>query len=216
MNQKITQEQQLRAKLESEQEISLEEQGKYLALDCEMVGIGKDGLESALARISIVDYNEAIVLDTYVQVDQPVVDYRTFVSGIREEHLHPENAIEFKKCQEIVKKLLNGKILVGHALKNDLAVLKIDHPWYACRDTAKFEPFMKKDKKTNMLRPRKLKDLAETKLNREIQRAGHEHCSVEDATAALELYKKARVKWEKAMQYKQHRTREIENEDAME
>ena len=215
-NQKLTQQQQLKAKLESEQEISLEEQGKFLALDCEMVGIGEGGLQSALARVSIVDYNEAIVFDTYVQVDEPIVDYRTFVSGIREEHLHADNAMEFSKCQAIVKKLLQGKILIGHALKNDLTVLQIDHPWYDCRDTAKFEPFMKKDKKTSMLRPRKLKDLAETKLNRTIQIVGQEHCPVEDATAALDLYKKARVKWEKAMEYKQNRTREIENEDAME
>lgn len=214
-NQKLTQQQQLKAKLESEQEISLEEQGKYLALDCEMVGVGENGLTSALARVSIVDYNYAVVLDTYVQVDEPIFDYRTFVSGIREEHLHPDNAMKFNKCQDIVKKLLEGKILIGHALKNDLSVLKIDHPWYNCRDTAKFEPFMKKDKNTGILRPKKLKDLAETKLNRVIQIAGQEHCPVEDAIAALDLYKKARVKWEKAMQYKQSRTREIECEDAM-
>jgi RNA exonuclease 4 len=108
-----------------------------------------------------------------------------------------------------VKKLLHGKILVGHALKNDMQVLDIEHPWYLCRDTAKYELFMKKDKKTDILRPRKLKDLAETKLNRIIQLPGQEHCPVEDAIAALDLYKKARIKWEKAMTYKVNKTNTI-------
>ncbi len=215
-NQKITQRQQELARLEAEQEISLEEQGKYLALDCEMVGVGEGGTQSALARVSIVDYNNAVLFDTYVKPanDEPVTDYRTFVSGIREEHLRSDLAMGFDQCQSIVKKLLHGKILVGHALKNDLAVLDLDHPWYDCRDTAKYEPFMKRDKATNVLRPRKLRDLAETKLNRIIQIAGQEHCPVEDANAALDLYKKARIKWEKAMEYKYNRTKEIEHENS--
>lgn len=187
-----------------------------MALDCEMVGVGPGGYESALARVSIVDYNNAVLFDTYVKVSEPVTDYRTFVSGIREEHLQSDLAMDFAQCQSIVKKLLQGKILVGHALKNDMTVLDLEHPWYNCRDTAKYEPFMKKDKNTNLLRPRKLKDLTETKLDRIIQIAGQEHCPVEDAIAALDLFKKARVKWEKAMAYKMNRTTTISSEYVME
>lgn len=212
-NRKITQQKQLEARLEAEQELSLDEQGRYLALDCEMVGIGEGGLKSALARVSIVDYNNVIIFDTYVKVNEPVTDYRTFVSGIREEHLQSDIAMDFAQCQSIVKKILHQKILVGHALKNDLHVLELEHPWHDCRDTAKYEPFMKKDKLREILRPRKLKDLAETKLNRIIQKDGQEHCPIEDAIAALDLYKKARVKWEKAMSYKMKRTSEITNDD---
>lgn len=212
-NRKITQQKQLEARLEAEQELSLDEQGKYLALDCEMVGIGEGGLKSALARVSIVDYNNVIIFDTYVKVNEPVTDYRTFVSGIREEHLQSDIAMDFAQCQSIVKKILHQKILVGHALKNDLHVLELEHPWHDCRDTAKYEPFMKKDKLREILRPRKLKDLAETKLNRIIQKDGQEHCPIEDAIAALDLYKKARVKWEKAISYKMKRTNEITNDD---
>jgi hypothetical protein len=62
-----------------------------------------------------------------------------------------------------------------------------------------------------MPRPRKLKDLALTKLNREIQKVGESHCSIEDAIAALDLYKKARSKWEDVMDYKIGRTTEIAN-----
>ena len=208
-NRRITQQKQAQARKEAEQEISLEEQGKFLALDCEMVGVGEGGVQSALARVSIVDYNYAIVFDAYVKVNEPVTNYRTFVSGIKEEHLQSDVAMEFSQCQSIVKKLLTGKILIGHALKNDLTALGIQHPWQDCRDSAKYEPFMKKDKQSGILRPKKLKDLTETKLNRVIQAPGQEHCPIEDAIAALDLYKKARVKWEKAMHYKSTRTEQI-------
>lgn len=211
-NRRITQQKQAQARKEAEQEISLEEQGKYLALDCEMVGVGEGGVQSALARVSIVDYNYAIIFDTYVKVDEPVTNYRTFVSGIKEEHLQSDLAMEFSQCQSIVKKLLRGKILIGHALKNDLNALGIQHSWQNCRDTAKYEPFMKKDKQSGILRAKKLRDLTETKLNRIIQAPGQEHCPVEDAIAALDLYKKARVKWEKAMLYKSIRTEQIRHE----
>lgn len=205
-----------------QQELTLEEKGRYIALDCEFVGVGHGGYESALARVSIVDWNNAVLLDTYVKVDEPVTDYRTFVSGIREEHLESDIAMDAEKCIELVKKILKGKILVGHGLNCDLGVMGIQHPWYATRDTAKYEPFMKKEKSgkgntailpfSMMPKPRKLKDLALTKLKRTIQKEGESHCSIEDAIAALDLYKKARGKWEKVMEYKISRTHEIECE----
>jgi len=201
-----------------QQELTLDEQGRYVALDCEFVGVGPGGYESALARVSLVDWNNAVLLDTHVRVSEPVTDYRTFVSGVREEHLQPDVAMESEKCIAIVEKLLQGRILVGHGLKNDLTVLGITHPWYNTRDTAKYEPFMKKAKKdstSTLPRPRKLKDLALTKLDRVIQKEGESHCSIEDSIAALDLYKKTRGKWEKAMEYKVGRTQEIECDQAM-
>jgi RNA exonuclease 4 len=195
-----------------EQELTLEEEGRYVALDCEFVGVGPGGYKSALARVSLVDYNNAILLDTHVKVDTPVTDYRTFVSGITEEHIQSDTAMDADKCTTLVAKMLKGKILVGHGLKNDLDVLGFTHPWCDTRDTAKYEPFLKKAKKnvlSTLPMPRKLKDLALTKLGREIQKVGESHCSIEDAIAALDLYKKASVKWEDTMKYKANRTREI-------
>ena len=198
-----------------EQELTLEEQERYVALDCEFVGVGPGGSASILARVSLVDYNNAVLLDTYVKVYEPVTDYRTWVSGITEENLLSDIAIDVGKCVALVKKLLHGKILIGHGLKNDLGVLGFDHPWCDTRDTAKYEPFMKKETENSpyinaLPRPRKLKDLALTKLNRVIQKEGESHCSIEDAIAALDLYKKVRTKWEDAMTYKIQKTREIE------
>jgi len=59
---------------------------KCLALDCEMVGVGPMK-ESALARISIVNEHGVCVLDKYVKPKVQITDYRTAVSGIREENM---------------------------------------------------------------------------------------------------------------------------------
>jgi RNA exonuclease 4 len=49
-----------------------------------MVGVGIDGAESSLARVSIVNFYGAIQLDEFVRQRERVVDYRTQFSGIRE------------------------------------------------------------------------------------------------------------------------------------
>jgi hypothetical protein len=61
--------------------------GRYLALDCEMVGVGIEGAESSLARVSLVNYYGALQLDEFVRQRERVVDYRTQWSGIRETDL---------------------------------------------------------------------------------------------------------------------------------
>ena len=48
-----------------------------------MVGVGPNGSESSLARVSLVNYNGAIILDEFVRQRERVTDYRTFVSGVR-------------------------------------------------------------------------------------------------------------------------------------
>ena len=48
-----------------------------------MVGVGIDGNESSLARVSIVNYTGAIILDVFVRQRERVVDHRTQWSGVR-------------------------------------------------------------------------------------------------------------------------------------
>lgn len=57
--------------------------GRYVALDCEMVGVGIEGKESSLARVSLVNYHGVVLLDEIVRQRERVVDYRTEWSGIR-------------------------------------------------------------------------------------------------------------------------------------
>jgi RNA exonuclease 4 len=191
-------------------DLSDEQKARYVALDCEMVGVGHNGSQSALARVTLIDWNADILLDCFVRPEQPVVDYRTFVSGITSQDLESEYAISMDECQWMVADMLYNKILVGHALKNDLHALGISHPWYDTRDTAKYEPFMKLRFDNGILWPRKLKDLTKEKLGRDIQLPGQPHSAFEDALGALDLYKKNRVKWEKAMDYKLMKTRQIQ------
>ena len=166
---------------------------EYLALDCEMCGTltGK----SACARVVLVDWKGRTVLDEYVKPREEVTDYRTFVSGITAENL--VDAPDLDVVREKVKELIEGKILVGHGLSNDLECLNLEHPWEMIRDTAYYEPFMKNH--FGQMRPRKLKELAEEKLQREIQVDGQAHSPTEDAIAALDLYKSHRPRWEACM-----------------
>ena len=53
---------------QSEAILTEEYKSRYLALDCEMVGIGTEGKKSVLARASLVDWEGQTVLDTFVQV----------------------------------------------------------------------------------------------------------------------------------------------------
>jgi len=182
---------------------------QYLALDCEMVGVGADGRQSALARVTIIDWHGSVLMDELVQQQQVVTDYRTFVSGITAEDLDRAE-LDFATCQQRVQQLLKGKVLVGHGLKSDLRVLGITHPWYNTRDTAKYEPFQQVRFDDGVLWPRSLKDLCRVHLNRDVQVQGQPHCPHEDALAALDLYRHVSSQWEKAMQYKLAKTRAIE------
>ena len=114
---------------------------KCFAIDCEMVGVGIDGKDSVIARVSVVDFDGNVVLDQYVKPTERVVDLRTWVSGIRprdlangRHHTHRlnmRNAHSSGKPWTEVQKMLgqiitHDSILVGHALLNDFRVKLID------------------------------------------------------------------------------------------
>ena len=191
-------------------QLTQQEKNQYIAIDCEMVGTGRYGQHSSLARVCMVDWDGITLLDLYVRQRVEVTDYRTFVSGIIEDDLTSDEAVDIEECRARVQELIDDKILVGHALKNDLHVLNISHPWCQVRDTGKYEPFMKIRFEDGVFWPRKLKDLAKEKLGKDVQQSGRAHCPFEDAQTALDLYKKVRNKWEKAMEYKIKKTMEIQ------
>ena len=166
-----------------------------------MVGVGPEGLESAVARVTLCNWAEEVILDTFVKVPVEVTDYRTFVSGIEAKDLKGDRAVPLKDVQDMVQKTLHGKILIGHALENDLKALQITHPWHDTRDSAIYPPFMQEvpdleDSSKSSLRPRKLKELVKDRLGNDIQELGKAHDPVEDALSALRLYKTERLQWE--------------------
>lgn len=114
---------------------------KFLAMDCEMVGIGYNGDDHMLARVSIVNKFGDCVYDKFVKAREEVKDYRTSVSGVRKEDLL--NGEDFSTVQKEVSELIKGRILVGHSLKNDLSVLFLSHAKRNIRDTSRYKPFRK-------------------------------------------------------------------------
>ncbi|XP_075160300.1 uncharacterized protein LOC142233302 [Haematobia irritans] len=171
---------------------------KYVGMDCEMVGVGLKGQDDMLARVSIVNKRGEVILDKFVKPRESVTDYRTSVSGIRPHDI--ENGEDFKKVQEEVVQLLQGKILVGHAIGNDLAVLHIKHPYTQIRDTARYKPL---SRLVANGRTPSLKRLSQAILGMEIQTG--EHNSVEDARAAMNIYNRLSSEWEKYLKRHQHR-----------
>lgn len=188
----------------------MQKRDMYFALDCEMVGVGPEGLDSALARISIINWDNELVLDTYVKVQDTVTDYRTFVSGIRQEDIESESAMTLERVQYEASKIIRGKILIGHGLENDLKVIGINHPWCDIRDTTTYKPFMRQASirkgESAILRPRKLRDLVWETLGKQIQMMGTAHSPIEDAIATMDLYKSVRTTWEISMMKQIHPT----------
>ncbi len=166
-----------------------------VAIDCEMVGVGRCRSRSILARVA-VDEHGTCLLDNYVRPTETVTDYRTRWSGIRARDL--VGAPSFDSVRQRVAQLIRGKILVGHAIHNDLKVLNIPHPPALIRDTA-FFPGLRRalsavsDRYDPSHCP-SLKNLCKYVLGTSIQTG--EHCPVEDAVGTMKLYMRFRGDWE--------------------
>ena len=164
--------------------------GKYIAIDCEMVGVGPTpDTDSALARVSIVNYQGYQLYDSFVQPKEIVTDYRTPFSGITPALLSQARTLE--AVQSDIMQLLEGRILVGHGLRKDLHVMMLGHPKRDIRDTSRHPIF-------RLLaggRTPSLKKLAKEVLDVDIQ-AG-EHSSIEDARAAMLLFRTEKESFER-------------------
>ena len=166
------------------------EAGKYIAIDCEMVGVGPTpDTDSALARVSIVNYHGHQLYDSFVQPQEAVTDYRTFVSGITAQLLRSSRT--FGAVQADVAKLLDGKILIGHAIKNDLEALLLSHPKRDIRDTSRHLAY----RQLAGGKTPSLKKLARDVLGIDIQSG--EHSSIEDARATMLLFRREKVNFDK-------------------
>ncbi|CAJ0875187.1 10255_t:CDS:10 [Entrophospora sp. SA101] len=134
---------------EVEVDEDLIKEAKRQPIDCEAVGIGPDGTESALARVTIVNFHGVVVLDKYVKPLDYVTNFRTEISGITRKMLI--NANKFKDVQKEVSDIIKDRIIIGHAIHNDLKLLLLDHPSSMIRDTSKYKPFRKHSNGSSML-----------------------------------------------------------------
>jgi DNA polymerase III epsilon subunit-like protein len=160
---------------------------RLFALDCEMVQVS-DG-SSALARLSLVDEHEAVLLDALVLPQLPIVDYRTRWSGLDADALKGAT-LDAAAARGLVRALVRPcDVLIGHSLENDLRALGLAHARVI--DTALVFPHP-----LGGGRKRKLAHLSSELLAQTIQRAGDAsgdggarvgHDSIEDARACMRL-----------------------------
>lgn len=164
---------------------------KVVALDCEFVGAGRNN-RSVLAHVCMVNAHGNVIYEKHVRPLEKITDFRTHVSGVRSKDIHGPLAEDFWDVQKEVAEILKGKILVGHALKNDLKALMLSHPRRDIRDTQRFKPLKK-----GFGRIPGLRVLAKHILGLTIQE-GH-HSPAEDARASLYLYLHCRKEWERSL-----------------
>lgn len=168
------------------------EPGKYLAMDCEFVGIGRDGEHNALARVSIVNFFGHVIMDEYVRPKARVTDFRTSISGVAPWHL--KDATPFDDVQKKVSALIRDRILVGHAIANDLECLQLSHPRRMLRDTVSCSEY----RKVAGGKSPSLRKLMQHFFKINIQDG--EHSSVEDARATMLLFRRAKDDIERNME----------------
>lgn len=145
-----------------------------IAIDCEMVQVA--GGKLALAHVVVVDWEERVLVNQHVDPGVPVIDYLTRYSGLRPGDL--DDAPSLTVVQSRVAALIEGRVLVGHAVANDLKALRLKHPTELTRDTAAL---------AWGARDKKLSKLASEVLGLDIQAATHS--PEEDAIASLRLLK---------------------------
>lgn len=178
------------------------EKGTVLALDCEFVMVARDEADifgdgtwqvvvparKALARVSVIrGYGKlkgTALIDDYVAVREPVVDYLTRFSGLSEGDLDasrsPHKVSSLKSVYKRLRCLVDaGCIFVGHGLKSDFRIINFVVPPNQVIDTVTL--FRAKNKRLLGLR-----FLSNTLLGGDIQSKTHD--SIEDADAALRLY----------------------------
>ncbi|KAF8560659.1 hypothetical protein P879_08954 [Paragonimus westermani] len=165
-----------------------------VAIDCEMVGVGPKML-NALGRVSIVDYSGNTLYDVMVRPEEEITDFRTRWSGIRPDDMR--RSIPFACAQEQVERIIHNRIVVGHMIRNDFAVLRLKHPPELVRDTAR-APFAKALAGFPTDNVIGLRALTLRLFGVRIQTG--EHCSVEDARATMAIYRLVRQNWESGLQ----------------
>uniref|UniRef100_A0A915K6B2 Exonuclease domain-containing protein n=1 Tax=Romanomermis culicivorax TaxID=13658 RepID=A0A915K6B2_ROMCU len=158
----------------------IDENSPIFAVDCEMCVTKHSSY--ALTRISIVDENLSVVLDTLVKPEHKIIDYVTKYSGITR-HMLNNVTTRLTDVQNMLEKLLPpDAILCGHSLNGDLDALRLYHPYVI--DVAKLYNLT-----GNLHSPTSLKNLTLRFLGEEIQTSHLGHCSVQDAYATMKLAK---------------------------
>mmetsp|Transcript_31861 Transcript_31861/g.77391 ORF Transcript_31861/g.77391 Transcript_31861/m.77391 type:complete len:1190 (-) Transcript_31861:931-4500(-) len=191
----------------------------YFSLHCDMVAVSAPSSSPSQqktnvctpGRVTLINWDNEVVLDTFVEIDVPVVDF--YDTGITPSDVVPQQEVENGKnravvplssVQTMLELRLRGKILIGHGLAEDLSALGIDHPLSDRRDCGTYESFgyeeMDGVSMTNVWTPKTLDELSVEHLNnRTLPAPGQPLRAVQCCVTALELYKKYRKEWEESL-----------------
>ena len=175
-----------------------------VALDCEMVEVQVPGepfgpVHSALARLTVIDaLTKEVLIDALVGVaPYEVVDFKTRFSGITAEEYYPTLKRgppaafrDWKAARQALFRYVDKEtVLVGHALHNDLRVLRVIHT--RCVDSSVISREMRYvEEGRSRYFLYKLSKLVWALCGREIQRTTAErqgHCSLEDTLATMDV-----------------------------
>ncbi|XP_069488939.1 apoptosis-enhancing nuclease-like [Ambystoma mexicanum] len=154
--------------------------------------MGSNGQEP-MCHSSVVNYAGDVIYDKYIMPEMPIFDYRTRWSGITQQDM--KEAIPFIIARKEITAILKDKLVIGHALHHDFQVLKYFHPSIQTRDTSKM-PLLNRKAGLPVKATVSLKTLALQLLHKRIQVGKEGHSSVEDAFAAMELYRLIEDQWE--------------------
>ncbi|CAD5223974.1 unnamed protein product [Bursaphelenchus okinawaensis] len=158
----------------------LTETSPVFVVDCEMCQT--TACKSELTRVTLIDEEGNIVIDSFVKPKNKITDYVTCFSGVTKESLEGVT-VTVEDVQETLQRVLPpNAILVGHSIENDLMAMRVSHPY--CIDVGLIY-----SSKMNRRSRQSLKKLADCYLGETIQSSDNGHCSYEDCWATLQLFK---------------------------
>lgn len=130
-------------------------------------------------QVSIVDYNNNIIYETYVT---PRGSPKSLI--VKRGVARVANISKpYEIVREEIKEILKDKIIIGHDLSNEFRAFRLNESDYKTIDTAVLPIF-----KIITLKPRTLKSLTKEVLDRDIQTG--KHSATEDAIATMDIVKK--------------------------
>ncbi|KAL1955822.1 hypothetical protein VTO42DRAFT_8061 [Malbranchea cinnamomea] len=157
-----------------------------VVLDCEMVGV--KGKRSECISLTAVDFfTGEVLVNSLVNPSEPITQWRTPWTGVTPQKLRRVkregralHGFEGARA-ELFKHVDLDTILIGHALNNDLRVLRIVH--HSIIDSQ----ILARNAIAAYSNPWGLRRLSEEFLGIQIQNEENPHSSLEDATATREI-----------------------------
>lgn len=185
------------------EELKAQDPGMLIAIDAEFVCTGKEEKEIrsdkshrvirptqySLARLSVVRgdgrYAGTPLIDDYVVIREPIVDYLTEFSGIQPTDCDPlqstHSVVPLKSIEKKIRCLIDlGCKFLGHMIVNDFRSVNMVVPKEHIIDTGDIYYIPEKQRRLS------LKYLCWYLLNKNIQEVTHD--SIEDAKSTLEIY----------------------------